>query len=92
MLRVLFKKLKSQRTTCVQLQEYLGSRPRLIYSTVQFQGLPLLGMYQHQVMGLRSFLANKVIPTATYSGNLIKHSSVCDCCFYIVNLQKINIF
>lgn len=61
MLRVLFKKLKSQITTCVKLQEYLGLRPRLIYSTIQLQGLPLWGLYQHQVMGLRTFLENKVI-------------------------------
>lgn len=62
MLRVLFKKLKSPRISRVKLQEYLGSRPRLTYSTVQLQGLPLLGLYQHQVMRLRSFLANKVLP------------------------------
>lgn len=62
MLRVLFKRLNTQTITYVKLQEYLGSRPRLIYSTVQLQGLSLLGLYQHQVMGLRSFLTNKVIP------------------------------
>lgn len=51
MLRVLFKKLKSQRITRVKLQEHLGSRPRLTNRTIQLQGLPLLSLYHHQVMG-----------------------------------------